>query len=95
MHKKGNVYVLDEPSTGLHHDDAMKLLGLLRNLVNDGNTVIIIEHRLDLIAQADFVLEVGPNGGSDGGNIVFGGTPEELLKAETKTAIFINRLKNA
>ena len=95
LHKKGNVYVLDEPSTGLHHDDAMKLLGLLRNLVNDGNTVIIIEHRLDLIAQADFVLEVGPNGGSDGGNIVFSGTPEELLKAETKTAIFINRLKNA
>ena len=92
LHKKGNAYVLDEPSTGLHHDDAMKLLSLLRGLVDSGNTVIIIEHRLELIAQADYVIEVGPKGGTDGGEIVFSGTPETLLNAQTKTARFLREL---
>ena len=92
LHKKGNIYVLDEPSTGLHHDDAIKLLLLLKGLVSDGNTVIIIEHRLDLIASADYIIEVGPNGGSEGGRIVFEGTPKQLLSANTKTAEYLKRL---
>jgi len=65
----------------------------LRNLVDGGNTVIIIEHRPDIIAQADYIVEVGPNGGSNGGMIVFNGTPEELLRKETKTARFLTENK--
>ena len=93
LHKKGNIYVLDEPSNGLHNKDAEKLLSLLKDLVNEGNTVIIIEHRLELISQADYVIEVGPFGGTDGGKIVFKGTPDLLVKlGKTKTAEFMRRV---
>ena len=79
LHKQGQVFVLDEPSTGLHAKDIEKLLALLRKLVNDGNTVVIVEHRLELIAQADWIIDMGPEGGSGGGRVIFEGTPKEIL----------------
>ena len=79
LHKQGNVYVLDEPSTGLHSRDAEQLLALLRRLVDQGNTVVIVEHRLSLIAAADWVIDMGPEGGSGGGEILFAGTPARLM----------------
>ena len=66
LQSKGEIYVLDEPSTGLHGKDIEKLLALLRKLITGGNTVIIVEHRLELIAQADYIIDMGPEGGSDG-----------------------------
>lgn len=90
LHKQGQVYVLDEPSTGLHAKDIEKLLALLRKLVGNGNTVVMVEHRMELIAQADWVIDMGPDGGSDGGIIVFEGTPEQLLKcSDSKTAKYM------
>lgn len=83
LHKSGNIYILDEPSTGLHSQDIEKLLGLLRKLVEQQNTVIIVEHRLELIAQADWVIDMGPDGGSAGGNVLFCGTPKELIACST------------
>ena len=84
------VYILDEPSTGLHSKDAEKLLALFRKLVADGNTVIIIEHRLELIAQADYIIEMGQGGGTDGGEVVFTGTPEELVNCvKSKTGGYL------
>ena len=79
LHKEGQVYVLDEPSTGLHAKDIEKLLALLRKLVDNGNTVVMVEHRLELIAQADWIIDMGPEGGSGGGEVIFEGTPEQLL----------------
>lgn len=90
LHKQGQVYVLDEPSTGLHASDIEKLLALLRKLVSSGNTVIMVEHSLELIAQADWVIDMGPEGGSGGGEVVFTGTPEQLMECETsKTGLFL------
>lgn len=80
LHKQGQVYVLDEPSTGLHADDIEKLLALLRKLIDNGNTVVMVEHRMELIAQADWIIDMGPDGGSGGGTVVFEGTPEQILK---------------
>lgn len=90
LHKEGRVYVLDEPSTGLHIKDVEKLLALLRKLVRDGNTVVMIEQNMDLIAQADWVIDLGPDGGSGGGNVLFEGTPAQLLDCEiSKTGRFL------
>lgn len=74
------VYVLDEPTTGLHFEDVNKLLGVLNRLVDKGNTVIVIEHNLDVIRNADWIIDLGPEGGSGGGTIVAEGTPEEVAK---------------
>ena len=82
LHKQGQVYVLDEPSTGLHAKDTEKLLALLRKLVSSGNSVIMVEHRPELIAQADWVIDMGPEGGSGGGTVIFEGTPEQLIDCE-------------
>ncbi len=79
LHKEGNIYILDEPTTGLHNRDIEKLLSLLRQLVAQHNTVVIVEHRLELIAQADWIIDMGPEGGSDGGEVLFCGTPDKLL----------------
>ena len=76
------IYVLDEPTTGLHFEDTRKLLGVLSRLVDSGNTVIVIEHNLDVIKCADWVIDMGPEGGSGGGTVIAEGTPEEVAKVK-------------
>ncbi len=76
------VYILDEPTTGLHFEDIRKLLGVLGRLVANGNTVIVIEHNLDVIKTADWIIDMGPEGGSGGGQVVATGTPEEIVQVE-------------
>src|SRR5690606_15383247 len=80
LHKKGSIYVLDEPTTGLHISDTERLNKLINRIVSDGNTVITIEHNTDVIRQADWVIDLGPEGGDKGGKIMFEGTPAELVK---------------
>ena len=82
-------YILDEPTVGLHFDDIKKLLIILRRLVEKGNTVVIIEHNPDVIKEADWIIELGPEGGEKGGEIVFWGTLEELKKTKTWIAKYI------
>ena len=82
LHRKGNIYVLDEPTTGLHMSDTAHLLGMLDRLVDAGNTVLVIEHNLDVIRSADWIIDIGPEGGSRGGRVVYTGTPLGLLDAE-------------
>ena len=74
------VFFLDEPTTGLHFADVDKLLGVLQALVNQGNTVLVIEHNLDVVKTADYVIDLGPDGGDEGGEVVASGTPEELVR---------------
>jgi excinuclease ABC subunit A len=76
------VYLLDEPTTGLHFHDVKKLIGVLDSLVAKGNTVVVIEHNLDVIKCADYIIDLGPEGGSAGGKIVAEGTPEEVSKVK-------------
>ena len=84
------VYILDEPSTGLHFDDVKKLVAILQALADQGNTVIVIEHNLDIIKVADHIIDLGPEGGSGGGRIVASGTPEEIVRAsDSPTALFL------
>ncbi len=92
LHKAGNIYVLDEPTTGLHNEDVAVLLGLLRRLVAQGNTVVVVEHRLELIAAADWIIDMGPAGGSAGGEVLFTGTPAALLHWEhSDTAAYLRK----
>lgn len=86
LHKKGSIYVLDEPTTGLHISDIARLHKLIDRLVEAGNTVITIEHNVDVIRQADWIIDLGPEGGDKGGKICFQGTPTDLLKSK-KTLI--------
>lgn len=79
LHKKGEIYVLDEPTTGLHLADIEKLLGIVKRLVAQENTVIVIEHNLDVIKHADWLIDLGPEGGNRGGQVVFEGLPEEII----------------
>ncbi|MFC1586238.1 ATP-binding cassette domain-containing protein [Fibrobacterota bacterium] len=79
LHKKGNIYILDEPTTGLHMADIEKLIGIIKRLVENNNTVIVIEHNLDVIKKADWVIDLGPEGGNRGGEILFEGTPEDIV----------------
>jgi excinuclease ABC subunit A len=74
------LYILDEPTTGLHFDDINKLLGVLNRLVEQGNTVVVIEHNLDVIKCADYIVDLGPEGGDDGGYVVATGTPEAVAR---------------
>jgi excinuclease ABC subunit A len=76
------IYVLDEPTTGLHFEDVNKLLGVLKRLVESGNTVVVIEHNLDVIKSSDWVIDMGPEGGFRGGTVVAEGTPEEVAKVK-------------
>jgi excinuclease UvrABC ATPase subunit len=82
LHKNGSIYVMDEPTTGLHMSDIDKIIGIMNMLVDKGNTVIVIEHNLDIIKNADWIIDIGPEGGKNGGQIVFEGTPEAIIKAE-------------
>lgn len=81
LHKKGSIYVLDEATTGLHISDISHLLAIMNRLVDTGNTVIVIEHNLDIIKNADWIIDMGPEGGHKGGKVMFEGTPQELLGA--------------
>lgn len=81
LHKKGSVYVMDEPTTGLHMSDIEHLLAIMNRLVDAGNTVIVIEHNLDIIRNADWIIDMGPEGGSKGGQVMFEGTPRDLKGA--------------
>ena len=82
LHKKGSVYVMDEPTTGLHMSDIGHLLAIMNRLVESGNTVVVIEHNLDVIRNADWIIDMGPEGGSKGGKVMFEGTPKQLLTAK-------------
>jgi excinuclease UvrABC ATPase subunit len=82
LHKEGSIYVLDEPTTGLHTSDIAHLLAILNRLVDSGNTVVVIEHNIDVIRQADWIIDIGPEAGSGGGEVVFEGTPSDLKKIE-------------
>lgn len=82
LNKRGEFYVLDEPTSGLHPSDIEKLLKLLHSLVDSGNSVLVIEHNLDVIRSADWVIDLGPDGGDKGGEIIAEGTPEDIMKVE-------------
>jgi excinuclease UvrABC ATPase subunit len=82
LHKKGSVYVMDEPTTGLHMSDISHLLGVINRLVDAGNTVVVIEHNLHIIKNADWIIDMGPEGGNKGGRVIFEGTPRALLSAK-------------
>lgn len=87
------IYILDEPSTGLHFEDIRMLIEVLQRLVDDGNTVLVIEHNLDIVKVADHIIDVGPEGGRGGGNIVCTGTPEEIIKKHTDVSHTAKYLK--
>jgi len=79
LHKRGSVYVLDEPTTGLHMSDITHLLAILNRLVDGGNSVIVIEHNMNVVRNADWIIDLGPEGGRKGGRVVFAGTPRDLF----------------
>ncbi len=82
LKKEGNIYIMDEPTTGLHMSDIDNFYRIIRSLVDNHNTVVIIEHNLDIIRYADWIIDMGPEGGKNGGELIFQGTPEELVKCE-------------
>lgn len=88
---QGSCYIVDEPTAGLHARDAERLLGTLRQMIDQGNTVVCVEHNVDVIAAADYLLELGPEGGRGGGQLLFEGSPEELQNVETATAIALRQ----
>ena len=91
---KSNLYILDEPTVGLHFDDIKKLLAVLHRLVDEGATVIVIEHNLDVIKNADWIIDLGPEGGEKGGKVVASGSPEDVCRADTYTAKFLREVLN-
>lgn len=95
LHKEGNVYVMDEPTTGLHMSDTDKFMKIIKKLVDRNNSVIIIEHNLDVIKHADWVIDLGVEGGSKGGDIIFEGIPEELINCDRSfTGKYLNEFLN-
>ncbi|PWV56376.1 excinuclease ABC subunit UvrA [Chitinophaga sp. S165] len=92
LHKGGSIYVMDEPTTGLHMSDTGRLISLMDRLVDGGNTVIVIEHNLDVIKNADWIIDIGPEGGHKGGQIMFEGTPKDLCEhPESHTGYYLKR----
>ena len=87
------LYVLDEPTTGLHSEDIAKLIEVLQRLCSAGNTLLVIEHNLDVIKTADYIIDLGPEGGDRGGTVIAKGTPEEVAKVENSyTGIYLKKL---
>ena len=80
MTRGNTIYILDEPTTGLHFEDIKKLLHILNRLVDNGNTVVVIEHNLDVIKTADYIIDLGPDGGENGGEVIAAGTPREIAR---------------
>jgi excinuclease ABC subunit A len=92
-HTEKTIYLLDEPTIGLHYDDVAKLIEILQELVNRGNTVMVIEHNLDVIKCADYVIDIGPEGGAGGGNVVAKGTPEQVAeKKDSHTGRYLQKI---
>ena len=92
MSRDKTIYILDEPTTGLHFEDIKLLLSVVQKLVDKGNTVIVIEHNLDVIKNADWIIDLGPEGGNMGGNIIFSGSPEDLVQIkDSHTGQFLKK----
>ena len=83
------LFILDEPTTGLHFDDIRTLMSILNRLVDRGNTVLVIEHNVDVINMADYVVDMGPDGGAGGGQIIATGTPEQVAAGSSPTAPYL------
>jgi len=92
LHKKGSIYIMDEPTTGLHMSDIGHLMEVINRLVDTGNTVVVIEHNLHVIKNADWIIDMGPEGGSKDGQVMFEGTPRQLLSE--KRSLTSQYLKN-
>ena len=96
MSKRGTgktIYVLDEPTTGLHFADVHKLVEILRKLSDGGNTVVVIEHNLDVIKTSDYIIDMGPEGGDRGGTVIAKGTPEEIVKVKKSyTGYYVKKM---
>lgn len=91
-HTQKTIYLLDEPTIGLHYEDVGKLIEILQKLVDKGNTVLVIEHNMDLIKCADYLIDIGPQGGSGGGKIVARGTPEAVARnADSYTGQYLKK----
>ena len=87
------IYILDEPTTGLHFADVHKLVDILHRLAEGGNTVVVIEHNLDVIKAADYIIDMGPEGGDGGGTVIAAGTPEEIAKnPKSYTGIYVDKM---
>ncbi len=87
------IYILDEPTTGLHFADVHKLVEILHRLADGGNTVVVIEHNLDVIKTADYIIDMGPEGGDRGGTVIAHGTPEEIAEAKgSYTGIYVKKM---
>ena len=92
-HTEKTIYILDEPTIGLHYDDVKKLIEILQSLVKKGNTVLTIEHNMDLVKSADYVIDIGPEGGVGGGTIVAKGTPEEVARTKgSHTGVYLKKV---
>ncbi len=91
-HIAKTIYILDEPTIGLHYEDVKKLIEILQKLVEKGNTVLVIEHNLDLIKSSDYIIDIGPEGGDGGGKLVAKGTPEEVANTDTHTGDYLRRI---
>jgi excinuclease ABC A subunit len=90
LHNTGNVYVLDEPTTGLHESDTKRIINILDELASNGNTVIVIEHNLEVMTQSDWIIDIGPNGGDKGGEVMFSGPPCDLIeKSDSHTSMYL------
>ncbi len=88
------LFILDEPTTGLHFEDINVLLGVFNRLVDKGNTVLVIEHNMDVVKSADYVIDMGPGGGKNGGQIIAAGTPEQIAAGDSPTSEYIRQELN-